>query len=297
MLGPYGGTRVPTPNFDRLAKRSVTFDKHYVGSLPCMPARRDILTGRLNFLHRSWGPLEPFDNAFPELLHQAGIYSHLITDHFHYWEDGGATYHTATTATSSCAARRATAGRRWCSRTGSGCARCTIAPVQRRDAAHVPHARTSINREFITRGEGFPVGAVLRRTPSSSSTAIAMPTAGCCSSSPSTRTSRSIAPDALQEAVRHRLERPDPRLAALRPGRRADGGVRGAARQLLRADRRSATTSSARCSTISTRHDLWKDTALARHHRSRLPAGRARLLGQEPHEPLRGDRAHPAVRP
>ncbi len=59
-----------------------------------MPARRDMLTGRLTFLHRSWGPLEPFDNAFPEILHkQAGTYSHLITDHFHYWEDGGATYH------------------------------------------------------------------------------------------------------------------------------------------------------------------------------------------------------------
>jgi arylsulfatase A-like enzyme len=93
ILGAYGGTRVPTPNFDRLAARAVTFEKHYVGSLPCMPARRDMLTGRLTFLHRSWGPLEPFDNAFPELLHKAGIYSHLITDHFHYWEDGGATYH------------------------------------------------------------------------------------------------------------------------------------------------------------------------------------------------------------
>jgi len=94
MLSPYGGTRVPTPNFDRLARRAVTFEKHYVGSLPCMPARRDMLTGRLTFLHRSWGPLEPFDNAFPELLHKhAGVYSHLVTDHFHYWEDGGATYH------------------------------------------------------------------------------------------------------------------------------------------------------------------------------------------------------------
>ena len=94
MLGPYGGTRVPTPNFDRLAKRCVTFDKHYVGSLPCMPARRDLLSGRLNFLHRSWGPMEPFDNALPDLLHQSGVYSHLVTDHFHYFEDGGATYHT-----------------------------------------------------------------------------------------------------------------------------------------------------------------------------------------------------------
>ena len=94
LLAPYGGTRVATPNFARLAERSATFERHYVGSLPCMPARRDMQTGRLSFLHRSWGPLEPFDNSFPELLHQAGTYSHLVTDHFHYFEDGGATYHT-----------------------------------------------------------------------------------------------------------------------------------------------------------------------------------------------------------
>ncbi len=93
MLGCYGGTRIPTPNFDRLAARTKVYDKHYVGSLPCMPARRDLLTGRLTFLHRSWGPLEPFDNAFPELLKDKGVHSHLVTDHFHYWEDGGATYH------------------------------------------------------------------------------------------------------------------------------------------------------------------------------------------------------------
>lgn len=93
MLGCYGGTRVPTPNFDRLAARAQVFDKHYVGSLPCMPARRDMLTGHLSFLHRSWGPLEPFDNAFPELLQAKAVHSHLVTDHYHYWEDGGATYH------------------------------------------------------------------------------------------------------------------------------------------------------------------------------------------------------------
>ncbi|WP_180901259.1 sulfatase [Martelella soudanensis] len=94
MLGCYGGTTVPTPNFDRLAGRSQVYDQHYAGSLPCMPARRDMMTGRLNFLHRSWGPLEPFDNAVPQMLDEAGVPSHLVTDHFHYWEDGGATYHT-----------------------------------------------------------------------------------------------------------------------------------------------------------------------------------------------------------
>ncbi len=59
-----------------------------------MPARRDMHSGRLSFLHRSWGPLEPFDKSFPRLLFQNGVYSHLITDHHHYFEDGGATYHT-----------------------------------------------------------------------------------------------------------------------------------------------------------------------------------------------------------
>ena len=92
-LESYGGTGIKTPNFNRLAKRCVSFDSHYVGSMPCIPARRDLQTGRLNFLHRSWGPLEPFDNSFPDLLSEAGVYSHLITDHYHYFEDGGATYH------------------------------------------------------------------------------------------------------------------------------------------------------------------------------------------------------------
>jgi len=92
-LSCYGGTAVATPGFERLAARSITFDNHYVGSLPCMPARRDMHTGRLSFLHRSWGPLEPFDNSFAEILHRGGVYSHLVSDHYHYWEDGGATYH------------------------------------------------------------------------------------------------------------------------------------------------------------------------------------------------------------
>ncbi|MBN9888688.1 sulfatase [Salipiger abyssi] len=93
-LGCYGGSAVPTPNFDRFAKKAQVFDNHYVGSLPCMPARRDMQTGRLNFLHRSWGPLEPFDNSYARLLSQSGTYMHLITDHAHYFEDGGAGYAT-----------------------------------------------------------------------------------------------------------------------------------------------------------------------------------------------------------
>ena len=89
----YGGMDISTPSFQRFAKRAVTFDTHFDGSLPCMPARRDMHTGRLNFLHRSWGALEPFDNSVSELLRASGIYTHLVSDHYHYWEDGGSTYH------------------------------------------------------------------------------------------------------------------------------------------------------------------------------------------------------------
>jgi len=93
-LPSYGNDWVKAPNFKRLAEHSVTFDQCYVGSMPCMPARRELHTGRHNFLHRAWGPLEPFDDSMPEILKNNGVYSHLSSDHQHYWEDGGCTYHT-----------------------------------------------------------------------------------------------------------------------------------------------------------------------------------------------------------
>ncbi|MCL1884378.1 MAG: sulfatase [Defluviitaleaceae bacterium] len=97
-LSNYGNSRIKTPNFDRLGKRTITFENFFAGSLPCMPARRELHTGRLNFLHRGWTPFEPFDESMPEILSQNGVYSHLITDHCHYWEDGGANYHNRFTS-------------------------------------------------------------------------------------------------------------------------------------------------------------------------------------------------------
>jgi arylsulfatase A-like enzyme len=90
----YGNDWVHAPNFTRLARRAVTFDTSYVCSMPCMPARRDLHTARPNFLHRGWGPLEPFDDSVPGMLSASGVQTHLATDHYHYFEDGGCTYHT-----------------------------------------------------------------------------------------------------------------------------------------------------------------------------------------------------------
>jgi arylsulfatase A-like enzyme len=94
MLPPYGCDWTKAPNFSRLAERTVVFDKSYVCSMPCMPARRDLLTGRPNFLHRSWGPMEPYDDSFTGILRSGGVTSHLVTDHYHYFETGGSNYHT-----------------------------------------------------------------------------------------------------------------------------------------------------------------------------------------------------------
>lgn len=93
ILPCYGGREIELPNFERLAEKTVTFDNSYVCSLPCMPARRELHTGRANFLHRGWSPLEPFDDSMPEILKMNGVYTRMVTDHNHYVEDGGATYH------------------------------------------------------------------------------------------------------------------------------------------------------------------------------------------------------------
>ena len=53
MLGAYGGREFATPNLDSFARCAVRFDRHYSGSLPCIPARHDILCGAIDFL---WKP-------------------------------------------------------------------------------------------------------------------------------------------------------------------------------------------------------------------------------------------------
>lgn len=92
-LPNYGNDWVHAPNFERLREKCMTFDNFYGGSMPCMPARRELHTGKYNFLHRSWGPLESFDYSVFESLNKENVYTHLITDHSHYFEDGGSTYH------------------------------------------------------------------------------------------------------------------------------------------------------------------------------------------------------------
>ena len=95
LLGSYGGTEFATPNLDRFAERHATrFTRHVTGSLPCMPARHDILCGALDFLWKPWGSIEVWEQPITRVLREQGVTSFLATDHPHLFETGGENYHT-----------------------------------------------------------------------------------------------------------------------------------------------------------------------------------------------------------
>jgi arylsulfatase A-like enzyme len=94
MLGCYGSHEFETPNLDRFASIAVRFNKHYTGSLPCIPARHDILVGAMDFLWRPWGSIELWERPITHELRKKGIPTMLCTDHPHLFETGGENYHT-----------------------------------------------------------------------------------------------------------------------------------------------------------------------------------------------------------
>jgi arylsulfatase A-like enzyme len=93
MLGSYGGTEFDTPNLDRFAARSSQFRSHVTGSLPCMPARHDILVGALDFLWKPWGSIELWEESITASLRRANVATMLVSDHPHLFETGGENYH------------------------------------------------------------------------------------------------------------------------------------------------------------------------------------------------------------
>ncbi|RMG66533.1 MAG: DUF4976 domain-containing protein [Bacteroidetes bacterium] len=87
-IGPYGQTRIQTPNIDRLASEGIRFTQHYAGTSVCAPSRAVLMTG----LHMGHVPVrgnrqdEP-SGQFPlpdssvtvaELLKQAGYVTGMI---------------------------------------------------------------------------------------------------------------------------------------------------------------------------------------------------------------------------
>lgn len=100
MLGSYGAAadgapEFETPNLDRFAAEQATrFTRHVTGSLPCMPARHDILCGALDFLWKPWGSIELWEQPITRILAHHNVTTALVTDHPHLFETGGENYHT-----------------------------------------------------------------------------------------------------------------------------------------------------------------------------------------------------------
>jgi arylsulfatase A-like enzyme len=87
-LGAYGNDWIRTPALDRLASRSVVFDNHHIGSFPTMPARADLLTGRLSLTFMTWAPLPRDLPTLPQLLGEAGYLTMGIVDTPFYIRNG-----------------------------------------------------------------------------------------------------------------------------------------------------------------------------------------------------------------
>jgi arylsulfatase A-like enzyme len=98
LLGAYGGEEFATPNLDEFAASALRFTGHHAGSLPCMPARHDILVGALDFPWRPWGSIEIWEDAVTRALRERGVTTMLVSDHPHLFETGGENYHTDFTA-------------------------------------------------------------------------------------------------------------------------------------------------------------------------------------------------------
>jgi len=87
-LSCYGPTRVKTPNLDRLARQSYVFDNAYLGSLPTLPNRLDIMSGRFSFIDHEWCPLPKEMVTLQQILSASGVVTQLVCDNPHLVEMG-----------------------------------------------------------------------------------------------------------------------------------------------------------------------------------------------------------------
>jgi len=79
-LSCYGSRTVQTPNFDRLAGESVTFDGAYACSFPTLPCRAELFTGKFVFPYLRWGPFPAGETSLADHLGKAGYHTAMVLD-------------------------------------------------------------------------------------------------------------------------------------------------------------------------------------------------------------------------
>ena len=188
-----------------LRPRAVRFTQHYTGSLPCMPARHDLLVGALDFLWRPWGSIEIWEEPITALLRRAGVVTKLVTDHPHLFEIGGENYHVDFTRLGLPARTRE---RR--------VAHAARPELDRRAAVRPrPHRPTTTRAVGSATKTTFPGRARCARRRAGSSRKRRRTTASCCSSTSSIRTSRSTRRSRTRRCTTRSGRRRAPHLAAV----------------------------------------------------------------------------------
>ncbi len=87
-ISAHGNDWIRTPNFDRLAARSMVFDRAFSASFPTIPHRTDAITGTHGGPFNPWMPLRYDVPTIPEQLGRMGYCSQLIHDTPHLVNGG-----------------------------------------------------------------------------------------------------------------------------------------------------------------------------------------------------------------
>jgi len=98
-VGAYGNDWIHTPHLDAFAREAVTFKRAYPESLPTLPVRRALHTGKRTFPfhgHRDfkgdfvgapgWGPIPESQVTLSETLRQVGYRTAFVTDVYHQFK-------------------------------------------------------------------------------------------------------------------------------------------------------------------------------------------------------------------
>lgn len=158
MLDLYGQRDTAiTPNLNRLAQKGIVFDNHWCGSAPCMPARKDIMTGRLDFLEKPWGAIEPFNQTLQTMLDTRNVHTHMYSDHSHYLIPGGENY---TKGFTSWEVIRGQEGDPWCVKPDQGGIRRECPPPGFKGVYSESEAA---NRELLRQEADYPSVKVMTK--------------------------------------------------------------------------------------------------------------------------------------
>ena len=100
-VGCYGNNRIHTPNIDAFAARSARFTRAYPESLPTIPVRRALHTGRRAYPFRDyrsarwdivylpgWQAMDNDEDTLAENLARAGYHTGFVTDTLPYFTPG-----------------------------------------------------------------------------------------------------------------------------------------------------------------------------------------------------------------